>query len=125
MEGGGEPQTVHRQRQVMNPVRASQSSSKSRFQGSIKSLHHPITWGVVAGCLDLGNSEDGTNLPLTYRGQVSWDSKPCNPGRNECSGTGFGGNGGEGNSLWPPGGLVDHGEDITEPMAGGQRTNQI
>ena len=54
--------TEHHKRQVMNPVRASQSSSQSRFQRSVKSLNHPITLRMKAGGLDPGDSEDRANL---------------------------------------------------------------
>ena len=87
----------------------------------MKSLDHPITLRMVTGCLDPGDTKNqtdlqpngGRELSTPIGGNKSWDSKPCNPGRDELPGTGFGNDGGEGDSLWPPEGPVDHGEDIT------------
>ena len=35
------------------------------------------------------------------------------------------GDGGERNGLWPPGGLVNHGQEVAEPLTGGQGSHQI
>ena len=56
-------------------------------------------------------------MNTAIEGQESWDSN-LEPGRDERSGTGIGSDGGEWNSLWPHGGPIDQGEDITEPLAG-------
>ena len=96
-------------------------------------LNHTIALRVETGCLDPRDSKDGANLQpdqggklsSSIRGQESWDSKPRNPARDESSRTGLSLDGGERNSLQPSRGPVDHGEDVTEPLAGRQRSNQV
>ena len=78
-----------------------------------------------ANCYHTLRPNGQRELSTPIKGQESWDSKPCNPGRHKCSGTGLSSDGGEGNSFWPPGGPVNHGEDITEALAGRKRTDQI
>ena len=64
-------------------------------------------------------------MRTSIRGLESWDSKPRDPGSDKRPGAGFRCDGEQGDSLRPPGGSVNHGEDITETLAGRKRTNQI
>ena len=70
-------------------------------------------------------SPNGGRELITSIGDQIWDSKPQDPGRDKRSGAGFCCDGGQENSLWPPGGSVNHCEDITETLAGRKGTNQI
>ena len=82
----------------------------------MKTLNHPISLWVKAGSHDPQNSEDranlrpnkGRELRTSIRGQESWDSKPQNTCRDESSNTSLRSDGGEKNSLQPPGGSVYH-----------------
>ena len=55
-------ETKYHQRQMINPVGTSQPQLERRFQGLMKLLNHTITLRMKTGCLDLGDSEDRTNL---------------------------------------------------------------
>ena len=99
----------------------------------MKMLNHSIALWMKTGCHNPRNSEDGTNLRpnggcelgTSIQGQESWDSEPQNPRRDKSSSTSFRGDGGERNSLRPPGGSVYHRQEVNKPLAGGPWPHQI
>ena len=99
----------------------------------MKTLNHPITLWMEIGSHDPWNPKDwvnlwpngGCELGTSIRGQESWLSKPRNPHRDESSSTSLSSDGGERNSIWPPGGSVNHCQEVVKPLAGGQGSQQI
>ena len=123
----------HHKRQVRNPFGTCQPCSERKFQRAMKTLNHPITLWVETGSHDSQNPKDGANLRpnrgcelgTSIRGQESWDSETQNPHRDESSSTSLSSDGGERNSIWPPGGSVNHCQEVVKLLAGGHGSHQI
>ncbi len=67
----------------------------------------------------------GSELRTTVRSDGVWNTKTRNPRETESFCTGRGCGGGKGNSLWPSGGSVNHGEDVGLALGKRERANNV
>ena len=126
------PEAKHHQRKVSDLVRASQSSSKRRFERTMKTFNHTVALRMETdglGPQDTVNRADlqpngGHKLSSMVQGEHSWNTVPGDPGRYESSGAGLNGNGGQRYSLGLSRGSVDHCQYISISLTGRQGPHQ-
>ena len=120
-------------RKSQGPGRVLRRGHERGLQLAVKSLHHTIGLGMVAGspmAADTEESHDlaphvGLELTATVRGEAQRDAEPGDPSSDEGLGDSVRGGVSDGGSLGPACEAIDAGEDVAMASRGRQGPDQV
>jgi hypothetical protein len=120
-------------RKVGKPIRRGTAGFEGVFEGAVKTFNHAIGLRMKSRGFEVFEVQKGANLGPKGRGELGApvsgdcgrDAKTGNPkGTESLSARGCRG-GGEGGNLRPTGCAVNHGEEVSVALGGGQGSNDV